>query len=169
MLSEKIQERSSGFVSPGKLTTTTDDFELQRCLISRGGQRCVGEESGSLQRIAWKNLMGEPCLNSSEGKIAASVLILAASLDGPDGQAVRWLRVESPMGKELDSLADCVIFGVAQGYLAYKPRRHHSDSCRPPSRSGSSYHCPLSDLGGLPVGLLQCPVWAGPEVRSAPS
>lgn len=52
---------------------------------------------------------------------AAALLILAAALlDGMDGQIARWLRTESPLGKELDSLADCVTFGVAPGYLAYK-------------------------------------------------
>jgi len=59
--------------------------------------------------------------NSSGGHSVAAVLILtAALLDGLDGQVARWLGVESPMGKELDSLADCVTFGVSPGYLAYK-------------------------------------------------
>ena len=59
--------------------------------------------------------------SSSDGSIVAAVLILlAALLDGLDGQAARRLGVVSPMGKELDSLADCVTFGVAPGYLAYK-------------------------------------------------
>ncbi len=58
--------------------------------------------------------------NSSEGYIVGAVLILvAALLDGLDGQAARWLGVSGPLGKELDSLADCVAFGVAPGYLAY--------------------------------------------------
>jgi len=60
-------------------------------------------------------------LDSPEGYRVGAVLILfAALLDGFDGQAARWLRVDSPMGKELDSLADCVAFGVAPGYLAYR-------------------------------------------------
>jgi CDP-diacylglycerol---serine O-phosphatidyltransferase len=59
--------------------------------------------------------------NSGEGYIIAAVLILfAALLDGLDGQAARWLKVSNPVGKELDSLADCVTFGVAPGFLAYK-------------------------------------------------
>jgi CDP-diacylglycerol--serine O-phosphatidyltransferase len=56
-----------------------------------------------------------------EGYIVAAVLILlAALLDGLDGQVARWLSVSTPVGKELDSLADCVTFGVAPGFLAYK-------------------------------------------------
>jgi CDP-diacylglycerol--serine O-phosphatidyltransferase len=59
--------------------------------------------------------------DSPEGYQAGAVLILvAALLDGFDGQVARWLRVESLVGKELDSLADCVAFGVAPGYLAYR-------------------------------------------------
>ncbi|OPY67965.1 MAG: CDP-alcohol phosphatidyltransferase [Syntrophorhabdaceae bacterium PtaU1.Bin034] len=59
--------------------------------------------------------------NSPEGYITAALLILLAGLlDGLDGQVARRLKVDSPIGKELDSLADCVAFGVAPGYLAYK-------------------------------------------------
>ncbi len=59
--------------------------------------------------------------SSSDGSIMAAVLILlAALLDGLDGEVARRLGVVSPIGKELDSLADCVTFGVAPGFLAYK-------------------------------------------------
>jgi CDP-diacylglycerol---serine O-phosphatidyltransferase len=48
------------------------------------------------------------------------LVLIAALLDGMDGQVARWLKTDSQLGKELDSLADCVTFGVAPGYLAYK-------------------------------------------------
>ncbi|TAL39200.1 MAG: CDP-diacylglycerol--serine O-phosphatidyltransferase [Spirochaetes bacterium] len=58
---------------------------------------------------------------SPGGYLVAGLLILgAALLDGLDGQVARALKVESKLGMELDSLADCVTFGVAPGYLAYK-------------------------------------------------
>jgi CDP-diacylglycerol--serine O-phosphatidyltransferase len=58
--------------------------------------------------------------NSSEGYVVGAVLILVAGLlDGLDGPVARWLGVSSPIGKELDSMADSVAFGVAPGYLAY--------------------------------------------------
>lgn len=53
--------------------------------------------------------------------VNAGIFILgAALLDGLDGQAARALKVQSEVGKELDSLADNVTFGVAPGYLAYQ-------------------------------------------------
>jgi CDP-diacylglycerol---serine O-phosphatidyltransferase len=58
---------------------------------------------------------------SKEGTLVAAVLILiAAMLDGFDGEVARRLGVASPIGKELDSLSDCVAFGVAPGFLAYQ-------------------------------------------------
>ena len=50
----------------------------------------------------------------------AGMLILGAALfDGLDGNVARALNVTSQLGGELDSLADCVAFGVAPGFLAY--------------------------------------------------
>lgn len=60
-------------------------------------------------------------LGTTPGYFTAGLLILgAALLDGLDGQVARALKVDSELGKELDSLADCVTFGVAPGYFAYK-------------------------------------------------
>ncbi len=51
----------------------------------------------------------------------AGIMILGAALcDGLDGPAARALNVTSNLGAELDSLADCVAFGVAPGFLAYR-------------------------------------------------
>ncbi len=44
-------------------------------------------------------------------------VLLAAAFDFADGMAARLLHAYSPMGKELDSLADVVSFGVAPGVL----------------------------------------------------
>ena len=58
---------------------------------------------------------------SSEGSVVAAILILiAALLDGMDGEVARRLGVSTPLGKELDSLSDCVTFGIAPGFLAYQ-------------------------------------------------
>lgn len=51
----------------------------------------------------------------------ASVMIgLAAVFDFFDGMVARLLKVSSPLGKELDSLADVVTFGVAPGMIMYQ-------------------------------------------------
>ena len=50
----------------------------------------------------------------------AAYFILAASVfDFFDGFAARWLKAYSAMGKELDSLADMVSFGVAPAAVMY--------------------------------------------------
>lgn len=51
----------------------------------------------------------------------ASVFIgLAAIIDFLDGFVARLLKASSEMGKQLDSLADVVSFGVAPGLIAYQ-------------------------------------------------
>jgi len=45
---------------------------------------------------------------------------LAALADYFDGLAARLLKQSSPLGRELDSLADVVSFGVAPGMIIYQ-------------------------------------------------
>ena len=54
------------------------------------------------------------------GLLTASWLILAAMIfDFLDGFSARLLKAYSAIGKELDSLADVVSFGVAPGFIIY--------------------------------------------------
>ena len=46
-------------------------------------------------------------------------LFVAGLMDYLDGLVARWLKIHSPLGKELDSLADMVSFGVAPGAILY--------------------------------------------------
>lgn len=50
---------------------------------------------------------------------AAAFVALAAALDFFDGFAARMLQAYSPMGKELDSLADAISFGVAPAAMVF--------------------------------------------------
>ena len=50
---------------------------------------------------------------------AAYLIGLAALFDFMDGAAARLLKVSGPMGKELDSLADMVSFGVVPGSIVF--------------------------------------------------
>lgn len=52
-------------------------------------------------------------------KLAGAMIILAAVFDFFDGFAARLLNVKSSIGKELDSLADMVSFGLAPGFIMY--------------------------------------------------
>lgn len=49
---------------------------------------------------------------------AGIMLLLAVVFDLLDGRVARWRHSASPMGRELDSLADAVSFGVAPACLA---------------------------------------------------
>ncbi len=51
--------------------------------------------------------------------ISVYLIIAAAILDFSDGFAARLLKAYSPLGKELDSLADLVSFGLAPSILIY--------------------------------------------------
>lgn len=57
-----------------------------------------------------------------EGNLVYSAYLvgLAAIFDFFDGFAARMLKVSSPIGKDLDSLADMVTFGVVPGIVMYK-------------------------------------------------
>ena len=107
---------------------------------------------------------------SPEGyRVGAALILLAALLDGFDGQAARWLGVDSPLGKELDSLADNVAFGVAPGYLAY--RMYLSGLNVPlagrPVEFRHPYRRSLSHLRRVPARPFQCPAFAALLRRSS--
>ena len=59
--------------------------------------------SGSLSRFYW----------------AAALAPAAFAFDVLDGRVARWRQQHSAMGRELDSLADVISFGVAPAALAY--------------------------------------------------
>jgi CDP-diacylglycerol--serine O-phosphatidyltransferase len=52
--------------------------------------------------------------------LAFYMICIAAVLDFFDGFTARILKVSSPIGKDLDSLADMVTFGVLPGFVMYK-------------------------------------------------
>jgi len=50
---------------------------------------------------------------------AFGFIFVGGLADYSDGMVARWLEVNSPFGKELDSLADMVTFGVVPGAILY--------------------------------------------------
>jgi len=59
--------------------------------------------------------------DARRGAIYGAAILMAAALvfDVTDGRVARWRHEASPMGRELDSLADVISFGVAPACLAY--------------------------------------------------
>ena len=51
--------------------------------------------------------------------IACALIVLAFVFDVFDGSVARWRQKSSTMGRELDSLADVISFGVAPAVIAY--------------------------------------------------
>ena len=57
---------------------------------------------------------------SASDFLAATALAPAALLfDWLDGRVARWRHMQSPLGRELDSLADVISFGVAPAALGF--------------------------------------------------
>jgi CDP-diacylglycerol--serine O-phosphatidyltransferase len=52
--------------------------------------------------------------------VAGGAVFIALLFDGCDGRVARWTKTESPFGKEYDSLADMVAFGLAPAVLVYQ-------------------------------------------------
>lgn len=59
------------------------------------------------------------CVFTGQFPEAAMLLFGSLVVDFLDGMAARAMKICSPMGKELDSLADMVSFGVAPGAIVY--------------------------------------------------
>src|SRR5215510_1528099 len=71
--------------------------------------------------IVFTNEQGAQLLDIPEKIWIASLFIgLAALVDFLDGFVARLFKATSEMGKQLDSLADLVSFGVAPGLIIYQ-------------------------------------------------
>ncbi|MEZ4798610.1 MAG: CDP-diacylglycerol--serine O-phosphatidyltransferase [Flavobacteriales bacterium] len=80
-------------------------------------------------------LFGCMALVTSSVELACIFIFTAAILDFFDGMVARLLHVSSPLGKQLDSLADLVSFGVAPSFLAL----HTLESYAIPSTTGEKW------------------------------
>jgi CDP-diacylglycerol--serine O-phosphatidyltransferase len=57
---------------------------------------------------------------SDKIKLALAFILLACIFDLFDGRVARWGGAESPFGREFDSLADLLSFGVAPAFLVHR-------------------------------------------------
>ena len=60
---------------------------------------------------------------AGETRLALTWIIVGAAFDFCDGLTARLLKVSSPIGKELDSLADDITFGLAPAAMAFHELR----------------------------------------------
>ena len=61
----------------------------------------------------------QPSLAQQDFEVAAKTIGFAVVLDGLDGRIARMTNTTSEFGRELDSLADVISFGIAPAILAY--------------------------------------------------
>lgn len=85
--------------------------------------------------------------------IEAFLFILIGGLaDYSDGMVARWLNVKSQFGKELDSIADMVTFGVVPGAILYMLLLESQSSLVDPSNS--SLHALGFSIAASPAFIL---------------
>jgi CDP-diacylglycerol--serine O-phosphatidyltransferase len=65
------------------------------------------------------NFYSHPVVAQQDFEVAAKTIGLAVVLDGLDGRIARMTHTTSEFGRELDSLADVISFGIAPAILAY--------------------------------------------------
>ena len=95
--------------------------------------------------------------------LAAALVPLALVFDSLDGRVARWRHAHSMLGRELDSLADVIAFGVAPAALAFAAGMRATDAMQ---TSSGSCHRGLSRNGGLfnqdEVSPIQFDGWGRP-------
>src|ERR1041385_5559980 len=76
----------------------------------------------ALTKIVEANLKPSPdgIINWGPIQLALAFILLACIFDLFDGRVARMGGVESPFGREFDSLADLISFGVAPAFLVHR-------------------------------------------------
>jgi len=62
---------------------------------------------------------GDPAAAATQFSVAAIAIVAAVFLDGLDGRIARMTNTTSDFGREMDSLADVISFGIAPAVLAF--------------------------------------------------
>ena len=88
-----------------------------------------------------------------EIKLALAFILLACIFDLLDGRVARMGGVESPFGREFDSLADLISFGAAPAFLVHRVVLHDVFEDHPGVRLVHRLH--LFDLRRVAAGAVQ--------------
>ncbi|WP_312312893.1 CDP-alcohol phosphatidyltransferase family protein [Empedobacter brevis] len=65
-------------------------------------------------------------ITSNTVTIVMVLMLISLVADFLDGMVARLMKIGSPIGKELDSLADCISFGVVPGLMLFSIFNHFS-------------------------------------------
>lgn len=76
----------------------------------------------------FSGMVGIYFANQGDLRLATYCIFIAAVFDFLDGFAARLLKVSSDIGKQLDSLADLVTFGVLPSFILFKMIEQHASS-----------------------------------------
>lgn len=93
---------------------------------------------------------------NGEVGIACLCIILGAVFDFFDGMTARALHISSPIGKELDSLADMISFGLAPTVLAYQIIQYYEPSPLWVSGLGFGCCCFMAAFSALRLAKFNC-------------
>ena len=107
----------------------------------------------ALTKIVEANIAGG---DYQQIKVALGFILLACIFDLFDGRVARMGGVESPFGREFDSLADLISFGVAPAFLVH--RVVLKDVIRAPPGVRLVHRLDVSALRRVPPGAVQLPV-----------
>lgn len=88
------------------------------------------------------------CAINGYNEYASFCIIAGMVLDFSDGFAARLLKAWSDIGKDLDSLADVVTFGVAPGAIVFNLLSAAGISSPAGGCAGGNYPCRLSAEAG---------------------
>ena len=80
---------------------------------------------------------------------ALILMVVALFMDVMDGRVAYWLKAQSELGKQLDSLADMVSFGVVPGVMMASMINEALGLPFPPSSIEMTYQSPLYAVGFL--------------------
>ena len=112
-----ITEAEESYARPGKKNPPRAAYALPTLFtagnIFLGYLSIVRTIQGAL------NFGDHPGLAQVDFQVAAQMIGLAVVLDGLDGRIARMTNTTSEFGRELDSLADIISFGIAPAVLAY--------------------------------------------------
>jgi CDP-diacylglycerol---serine O-phosphatidyltransferase len=118
-MSDEVTEKSSPNPAPDELGETKLKIYFLPNLLTAANLFCGFV---ALTKIVEANISGG---DYQQIKVALGFMLLACFFDLLDGRVARMGGVESPFGREFDSLADLISFGAAPAFLVHRVVLQH--------------------------------------------